>query len=485
MTMRLDRRSALRLGAMSVAAAATAPLRAQTSDSVTLAPHLADVDGNGVLGPGDASLMQQAVLTSRGFGIEPNTGFDIRADIFGRGVIGQDAVDAVTRAVTSTALHSQPVRRPITVGWHYGWHDDIRRPLLEQTVRYIGGDYLSNDPVVETQFNSLKNEFGITVDALSWIPRRLTPTILPNYQTGYFAAENAATRYVALLYEAVLALPTAGGRVDFHSAEVRDTLAEDFAAMAQTLVEARDEYPTRVFLLDGRPVVFIFASHAFGRNPDDVVEFEQMTTAVSRALEAFRRVYGAVPYLVGDELLPLASTRTPSPDRFTRGALFDAVYSYHAANLKITAAPFSLNEAYGALQRLRLERATEAIRHLESRFTNQKVLIIPSLAGGFAKHGLPSLTTTRQAFADYLKLLIRYYEDVYLPQEWPGALGNSALPAPIYSIGSWNEEYEGHAVLPAQFNLALAESEQQGFDFAMALKEAFGWNHYAERAISS
>jgi hypothetical protein len=470
---------------MSVAAAATEPLRAQpTTDAVTLAPHLADVDGNGVLGPADAILMHQAVLTSRGFGVEPNSGFDIRADIFGRGVIGQDAVDAVTRAVMTTALNSQPVQRPVTVGWHYGWHDHIRRPFLEQTVRYIGGDYLSNDPVVETQFNDLKNEFGITVDALSWIPRRLTPTILPNYQAGYFSAENAATRYVSLLYEAVLALPTAGGRVDFRSAEVRDTLVRDFAAMAQTLVEARDDYPTRVFLLDGRPVVFIFASHAFGRNPDDVVEFEQMTAAVSQALEAFRGVYGAVPYLVGDELLPLSSTPSSSPDRLTRGALFDAVYSYHAANLKITAAPFSLNEAYGALQRLRLERATEAMRGLESRFTNEKVLIIPSLAGGFAKHGLPTLSTTRQAFAAYLKLLTRYYEDVHLPQEWPGALGTNALPAPIYSIGSWNEEYEGHAVLPAQFNLALAESEQQGFDFAMALKEVFGWNHYAERAIS-
>jgi hypothetical protein len=470
---------------MSVAAAASGTLRAQTTDAAALAPYLADVDGDGVIGIGDAGVMQQAVLTSRGFGIEPNSGFDIRADVFGRGVIGQDAVDAVSRTVTTTALLSQPVRRPITVGWHYGWHDHIRRPLLEQTVRYIGGDYLSNDPVVETQFNGLKNEFGITVDALSWIPRRLTPTILPNYQTGYFAAENAATRYVALLYEAVLALPTVGGRVDFHSAEVRATLVEDFAAMAQTLVEARDEYPTRVFLLDGRPVVFIFASHAFGRNPADVVEFEQMTTVVTQALEAFRRVYGEVPYLVGDELLQLASTQAPSPDRLTRGALFDAIYSYHAANLKINAAPFSLNEAYGALQRLRLERATKATRGLTSRFTNQQVLIIPSLAGGFAKHGLPALTTTRQAFANYLKLLIRYYEEVYLPQEWPGALGTSALPAPIYSIGSWNEEYEGHAVLPAQFNLALTDSEQQGFDFAMALKEAFGWNHYAERAIHS
>ncbi len=469
---------------MSLAAgAAGGRLGAQTTAPVTLASHVADVNGDGTLGIGDAGVMEQALFTSRGFGIEPNTGFDPRADVFGRGVIGQDAVDAVSRLLATSAVPSRPVRRPITVGWHYGWYDQIRRPLLQQTVRYLGGDYLSNDPVVEAEFNRLKNEFGITVDALSWIPRRLTPTILPNFRAGYFAAANAATRYVALLYEAVLALPTVGGRVDFHSAKVRSTLLQDFAAMAQTLVEARDRYPTRVFLLDGRPVVFIFASHAWGLNPDDAREFDKMTTVVAEGLEAFRRVYGEFPYLVGDELLPLASTSTASPDRLSRGALFDAIYAYHAANLKTTAAPFGLDESYGALQRLRLERATEAVRGLESRFTNQKVLIIPSLAGGFAKHGLPTLSATRQAFANYLKLLTRHHEEVYLPQEWPGALGTAALPAPIYSVGSWNEEYEGHAVFPAQFNLALTESEQQGFDFSMALKEAFGWNHYAERDI--
>jgi hypothetical protein len=96
---------------------------------------------------------------------------------------------------------------------------------------------------------------------------------------------------------------------------------------------------------------------------------------------------------------------------------------------------------------------------------------------------MPTLSTTRQAFANYLKLLTRHHEEGYLPQEWPGALGTEALPAPIYSIGSWNEEYEGHAVFPAQFNLALTDSKQHGFDFSMALKEAFGWNHYADRVI--
>ena len=82
-----------------------------------------------------------------------------------------------------------------------------------------------------------------------------------------------------------------------------------------------------------------------------------------------------------------------------------------------------------------------------------------------------------------MKLLTRFYSETYLPEEWPGAVGTSALPAPLYSVGSWNEEFEGHAVFPAQFNLALTTSTQGGFDFVMALKQVFGWNHYAERAI--
>ena len=112
-------------------------------------------------------------------------------------------------------------------------------------------------------------------------------------------------------------------------------------------------------------------------------------------------------------------------------------------------------------------------------------MIIPSLAGGFAKHGLPILDTTGQAYADFLKQLTGYYTKTYLRQEWPASVGTAALPAPIYTVGSWNEEFEGHAVFPAQFNLALRNSRLAGFDFAMALKQVFGWNHYAQRNIPS
>ena len=50
----------------------------------------------------------------------------------------------------------------------------------------------------------------------------------------------------------------------------------------------------------------------------------------------------------------------------------------------------------------------------------------------------------------------------------------AAVPAPIYTVGSWNEEFEGHAILPSQFNLPLSASVQRGFDFVMALRQVFG-----------
>ena len=334
-------------------------LRAQTSAGVILPAYVADVDGDGQLGAADIQLMRGALFTSWGFAIEPNTGFDYRADVFGRARVDQDAVDAVSRTIGLLG-DGVPVGdpRPITVAWHYGWYNKIRRPLLQQTVRYLGGNYVSNDPRVEEEFNRLKNEFGVTVDAISWIPPRVTPTILPNYQAGYFAASNAATRHVALLYEGTLALPATGGRIDFRQQEVANLLVADFDAMARTLVAARDRHATRVFQLGGRPVIFIFGSHSWGLNADDEVEFGRIRDVVDEVRDVFKVVYGAFPYLVGDELLPLASTTNPPPDRVSRAVNFDAIYAYHAANLKSSATPFAINEAYAALQRRRLARAT-------------------------------------------------------------------------------------------------------------------------------
>ncbi|MDP7692743.1 MAG: hypothetical protein QGG89_12990, partial [Vicinamibacterales bacterium] len=80
----LDRRSFLRVGTLGLAGAMGGGLRAQTSPSVILPPYVADINGNGLLGSDDTQLMRSALFTSRGFALEPNRGFDFRADVFGR-----------------------------------------------------------------------------------------------------------------------------------------------------------------------------------------------------------------------------------------------------------------------------------------------------------------------------------------------------------------------------------------------------------------
>ena len=108
-------------------------LRGQSTNGLTLPPYVADIDGDGQVGLADTQVMRQVLFTSRGFALQPNTGFDFRADVFGRASIDQDAVDAVFRTVDLLG-DGLPVDepRPITVAWHYGWYDRLRRPLLHQ-----------------------------------------------------------------------------------------------------------------------------------------------------------------------------------------------------------------------------------------------------------------------------------------------------------------------------------------------------------------
>ena len=89
---------------------------AQIAPGVTLPPYIADVNGDGQLGAADTQLMRGALFTSRGFAIEPNTGFDYRADVLGRAGIDQAAVDAVSRTIGLLG-DGVPVSdpRPITV----------------------------------------------------------------------------------------------------------------------------------------------------------------------------------------------------------------------------------------------------------------------------------------------------------------------------------------------------------------------------------
>ncbi len=452
-----------------------------------LPPYVADVDGSGAVNGVDEDIVSTALYAHRGFGLAPRTGFDYRADVLGRAAIEPLVVNAVSHSVQRYAESTRPpLPRPITVAWHYGWYNTLDRPPGSQTVRFKGGNYRSFDPQAETTFNELKNEFGITVDALSWIPRHANNNNNTNYHKGYLQASNVGTRHACLLYESTLALPVWAERISFHSDQVQTRFQVDFREMARFLARVRDQSPARIFTLDGRPVMFIFGTHSWGSLPLNPTEIAAMERTIGTALEGFAEIYGEPPYLVGEEM-QLSATGTFSDDRRVRSGFFDAIYIYHhASNLKRgTEQRLRMSPNYIRNQIAILSNTYAASNHLRSRFTGRRLLVIPNLAPGFAKPGHPTLEIARGGYADFMKLIKEIHMDGHIMQHWSDDLGGTTLPAPVYVVGSWNEEFEGHCLFPFEFNLSVPNVEQHGFDAAMALKEVFGWNHYAFRDIAA
>ena len=236
--------------------------------------------------------------------------------------------------------------------------------------------------------------------------------------------------------------------------------------------------------MDGRPVVFIFGTHSWGQFPTRPEEYTALEIALDGCREAFRVVYGQFPYLVGEEMV-LSSKGVFAEDRIRRTASFDAIYVYHhASNLKPTElsgvdATLFVTPQYAENQLTILRKTYEALEPLSNRYTGRRILVIPNIAPGFAKPGLPTLMIDRSSYAYFMKLVQQFHVSRYIQRQWSQAIGTSALPAPVYIVGSWNEEFEGHSIFPCDFNLSLSEVVQQGFDLPMAVKEAFGWNHYA------
>ena len=455
------------------------------AQALGLVPYLADVDGDGRLSPSDEQLILASLDRSRGYSVKPNKGYDYRADLFARGRVGETDLNAYrefTRQAPATT--SSTSKRPITVAWHYGWYRKAKRNRKTLTVGYLEGDYASSDPAVEWRFNRLKNEFGVTVDALSWISPTVRRSIWQNYTSGYLQARNARTRYMALLYEAGINLgsPGPGKRVDFNKLEVRNALINDFILMARHFAEASAK--TRIFTLEGKPVIFFFGTHAWGVRGPNTGEFDWIDDTLEVAQRRFRNEYGTLPYLVGDELL-LSEGDHFGNDRLRRLVNFNALYSYHHASSQrdVIAHGGHLRSRYVELQKRLNESNWATVGEMRNRFNGRRLLIIPSLAAGFAKTGLKRLWTTRKMYVDFLRTMQDHHLTGFVRPQFGDRLGTSALPAPIVSVGSWNEEFEGHAILPARFNKCLESVEHKGFDLAMAVKQVFGWNHYARRPI--
>lgn len=470
------------LGPLSDALAATLDPRIDRNE--LLSSFVADATGNGTPSNSDKNVVRRARGSKRRYDVRPAPGYDFRADVFGRGRVDDNDLRAVKQTLDflrQTPLAARP--RPVTVCWHYAWYGHAKRRPIRQHVWFKGGGYSSRDPETEGLFNDLKNEFGITVDAVSWADPTADRNLNNNFRLGYKNAPNARTRHAALLYESLISLrATNGERIDFAAKKTRDRLVEHFRGMARTFKEFRDDSKLRIFRIDGRPVIFLYASHMWGLDIDGKgPQYDHIDAAMENAIEVFRKVYGARPFVIGEEMAFIEDDWFDE-GRQRRSANFDGVFLYHhAADADfIIRGGQELRAQYADAVREVLTKSYEA-RNFKSRFTNKHLLVVPSLAAGHSKDNVPTLHTNRTLYADFLKEMIRFHEDNYLMTAF-GPLAPVERPA-IFSIGGWNEEWEGHAVMPARFNRTLAPRSQEGFDLVMAIKQAFGWNHYAEGGL--
>ena len=450
-----------------------------------LPSYIADVTGTGTPGASDKTTVRKLIGTRRGLDVVGRAGYDYRGDVFGRGRVSRDDVKSVQQTIKYLKANPTAMRpRPVTIGWHYSWYGQANRKPKQQHVWFKGGGYSSRDPRTEETFNDLKNEFGITVDAISWADPKADKNLNEHFELGYMQATNGRTRHAALLYESLISLrATPGERIDFSRKRTRNRLIDHFRAMAKTFVQLRDDSLARVFTVDCRPVIFLYASHTWGVNVDGTGEqYQRLDETMENAINAFTAVYGTAPFIIGEEMTFAEGDRFDDGRR-RRSANFDGVFIYHHAATPdfIVRGGQNVRGAYVDQVREVLTHSYVAMTH-KSRFTDKPMLVVPSFAAGFSKVNIPTLHSNRVDYADFLKGMIRFHEQEYLVP----AFGEQALAErpSIFSVGAWNEEWEGHAVMPSQFNRTLSPRTQKGFDYVMAIKQAYGWNHYADRQLN-
>ena len=467
--------AATALGTATLGSSAHAWTLAVQDRGIRLPPaYLADLDGDGKIGKDDVRTLSAALGSRRGFEIRPARDYDPRADFFARLRVGAPELDSIRML---RRLGGPVGEQPITVAWHYGWYHAKRRPAT--TAGFLGGTYLSSDPEVEGEFNRLRNEFGISVDALSWISPRVDARPLRAYKRGYMKAQRLGSRYTCLLYESSINLGDGSDRVSFIPEATRNALIIDFEQMAHFLAQARDDSPARVFEIGDRPVIFAYASHIWGTFDLMATELRIIDEVVAAARHRFAQVYGAPPYLVGEEML-LGTRDQFGVDRWRRSRNFDGVFVYHHVTGSALKHGGTLGADYARGPQTLLSDTLKAVSSLTNRFTGEPLRMFPSLAAGFAKQGVPRLWASRSTYREFLKAM-----DQHCRRECFGPRDQRGSPAllPVYTVGSWNEEFEGHALFPARFNRSLKRFRYGGFDLALALKETFGWNTYARKRI--
>jgi hypothetical protein len=249
---------------------------------------------------------------------------------------------------------------------------------------------------------------------------------------------------------------------------------KDFRRMGQWLAEAVGPDGPGLLRVDGRPLIYLFGSHTFGPRDRDL---PAVGAALLRAREEFAEAFGAYPYLVGDESI-FPGDPEVALDRRYRARFFDAVTRYHHYDERHVRAigndkAVRLDAAYRD-RIVQLERRNMAgFARVNSRYTDDPVLVIPSSAAGFAKRGLPSLQASREDYGDLLAAM-QGLTDEHLELRHRERLHTDSLAAPLVFVGSWNEEFEGHALMPAAQNHALLDRRQDGYDWLYAIKSRYG-----------
>ena len=95
------------------------------------------------------------------------------------------------------------------------------------------------------------------------------------------------------------------------------------------------------------------------------------------------------------------------------------------------------------------------------------------MAAGFAKRGLPSLRASRADYEALIDAMQTVADESNAGRRRKRLNAEAAAPSLVF-VGSWNEEFEGHALMPASRNVALANGRQAGFDWLHALKSRYG-----------
>ena len=68
------------------------PLLAQQQSAV-ISPHVADLNGDGVIDDQDRAIVERALFARRGYDIAAAPGYEPRADVFARGLVDRTTVD--------------------------------------------------------------------------------------------------------------------------------------------------------------------------------------------------------------------------------------------------------------------------------------------------------------------------------------------------------------------------------------------------------